>query len=83
MGIYSWLWRNVRVKIGSKFVVSEKGLGSCDAYAAELSCVCEGLKLARARGFNRVELHVDSCVVATTLFLENGNGNRLEFIATN
>jgi hypothetical protein len=36
-----------------------KGLGSCDSYVAELWGAFEGLKLARARGFHRVELHVD------------------------
>ena len=55
------------VKVESGFVVSEKWLGSCDAYVAEVWCACEGLKLARTRGFNRVELHVYSWVVATTL----------------
>lgn len=43
-------------------------IGSCDSYVDELLGVFEGLKLVRARGFNRVELHVDSWVVVTTLF---------------
>ena len=46
---------------------SSKGLGSCDAYIAELWGVFDSLKLVRTHGFHIVELHVDSWVVATTL----------------
>jgi len=49
-----------------------KGLGACSAYVAELWGVFEGLKLARLRGFHKVELDIDSSVVASTLALEEG-----------
>ena len=43
------------------------GLGSCDAYVAELWGAFEGLKLVRAHDFIRVKLQIDSWVVAITL----------------
>jgi len=57
----------LRGKNGEWICGFSKGLGSCDSYVAYLWGAFEGLKLARARGFNTVELHVDSWVVATTL----------------
>ncbi|MCH87362.1 ribonuclease H protein [Trifolium medium] len=44
-----------------------KNLEVCSAYVAELWGVFEGLKIARARGFRKIELQVDSQVVVNTL----------------
>jgi len=44
-----------------------KWLGVCSAYVAELWGVLEGLKMARERGFHKVELDVDSKVVVSNL----------------
>ncbi|CAJ2664280.1 unnamed protein product [Trifolium pratense] len=48
-----------------------KKLGNCSAYEVELWGVYEGLRLAWERGFKKVELRVDSMVVAYTL--KNGS----------
>ncbi|MCI30350.1 histone H2A, partial [Trifolium medium] len=42
------------------------------AYVAELSSVFEGLNLARLRDFHKIELHVDSQVVVTSILDSNG-----------
>jgi ribonuclease HI len=44
-----------------------KNLGVCSAYVAELWGVLEGLRYAKALGFNRVELNVDSSIVNQVL----------------
>lgn len=44
-----------------------KLLGSSIAYVAELWSVLGGLELARSQGVIKIELHVDSKMVATSL----------------
>jgi ribonuclease HI len=49
-----------------------KGLGSCSAYVAELWGVFEGLKLARSHGYRKVELHIDSSSVISSISRDQG-----------
>jgi ribonuclease HI len=49
-----------------------KGLGSCSAYVAELWGVFEGLKLARSNGYRKVELHIDSSSVVSSISRDQG-----------
>jgi hypothetical protein len=49
-----------------------KGLWTSNACGVELWGVFEGLKLARACGFDKVELHVDFWAVAATLSSSKG-----------
>jgi ribonuclease HI len=61
-----------RGKNGKWICDFSKALGACSAYVAELWGVFEGLKLARLCGFRKVQLHIDSWVVASTLALREG-----------
>jgi len=47
-------------------------LGACSAYVVEFWRVVEGLMLSRLCGFQKVELLIDSWVVASTLALGEG-----------
>jgi ribonuclease HI len=58
------LFRNVEGKWISGF---SRNLGRCNAYLEELWGVIDGLRIAREKGFVKVELHVDSSVVVRTL----------------
>jgi ribonuclease HI len=49
-----------------------KNIGSCAALVAELWGVLEGLKFARSKGFNKVEVSVDSMAVINSV--KKGNG---------
>jgi ribonuclease HI len=44
-----------------------RNLGRCSAYIAELWGVLEGLRLARASGISKLQVHVDSQVVVHTI----------------
>ncbi|MCI44373.1 ribonuclease H protein, partial [Trifolium medium] len=44
-----------------------KGLGACSAYVAKLWGVLEGLKMARVCGVRKLEIHIDSMVVVTSI----------------
>jgi len=49
-----------------------KGLGCCNAYIAELWGVFESLKIICSRGIQKLELHVDSSVVVSTITSTKG-----------
>jgi len=49
-----------------------KGLGCCNAYIVELCGVFEGLKIICSRGIQKLELHVDSSVVVSTITSTKG-----------
>ncbi|MCI47533.1 ribonuclease H protein, partial [Trifolium medium] len=51
-----------------------KFIGRCSTFVAELWDVLEGLKLAKERGFNRIEICVDSAAVISTI-INGGGGN--------
>ncbi|MCH85999.1 histone H2A [Trifolium medium] len=44
-----------------------RGLGICSVYVAELWDVLKGLNLTRMRGFRKMELHIDSVVVVSSI----------------
>ncbi|PNX72087.1 ribonuclease H [Trifolium pratense] len=57
----------LRDQAGTWIMGFAKHVGNATAYIAELWGVYEGLKLARRRGFERVELRIDSMVVVRSI----------------
>jgi len=49
-----------------------KGLGSCGVYVVELWGVFEGLKLACSHDYRKVELHIDSSSVVSSISSDQG-----------
>jgi ribonuclease HI len=49
-----------------------KNIDSCDALVAELWGVLEGFKFTRTKGFNKVEVSVDSMAVIN---IQKGDGS--------
>ncbi|PNY00018.1 ribonuclease H, partial [Trifolium pratense] len=57
----------IRDQFGKWIVDFAKKVGHASAYIAEFWGAYEGLKLARSRGFMRIDLRIDSLVVVQSL----------------
>lgn len=63
------------VIVGAWICGFSKSLGPCNAFLAELWGVFTGVQLAMSRGFTKMEVQVDSQVVASLLSRSNQMGS--------